>query len=248
MITVEQHGAVLEIRLARPEKRNALTPEMFARLTSETEIDKIDYETCRALMLSGEGAVFCGGFDLQLCLDQLGTLGELLMQLGLLVQRMRILSIPVVVAAHGAAIAGGCALLSGADYVVTNDESKIGYPVVPLGISPAVSAATLRLAVGDGWCRERLLDPALISGREAVRIGLAHESVQRAEEVRPVALERARGLAEKPAPAIRQTKRWLREIEETLGPEEAGRRSLMASLAIADKAEQQERLARLFRR
>ncbi|MBY0458098.1 MAG: HDOD domain-containing protein, partial [Gemmataceae bacterium] len=43
-------------------------------------------------------------------------------------------SAPIVLAAHGAAIAGGCALLGGADVVITHHEAKIGYPVVRLGI------------------------------------------------------------------------------------------------------------------
>jgi methylglutaconyl-CoA hydratase len=134
-------------------------------------------------------------------------------------------------------------MLAAADCVVTNESAKIGYPVVPLGVSPAVSAASLRLAIGDGWCRERMLDPALISGREAGRIGLAHEVVPRAEDVRPRAIEMARMLGQKPPGAFAATKAWVREIAEVNGDSD---RALAASLSVAGQAEERERLAKVI--
>lgn len=227
--------------LDRADRRNALTPEMFGVLFER--VREVAAGSAQALVLAGEGSVFCGGFDLKLCLEQPGTIEKLLRLLAAFLGELQGISKPVVLAAHGAAIAGGCAMLAAADFVVTNETAKIGYPVVPLGVSPAVSAASLRQAVGDGWCRERMLDPGLISGREAGRIGLAHEVVAKAEDVRRRAVEVARMLGEKPPGAFAATKAWVREVSEISG---VSTKALAASLSIAGKAEERERLAKMF--
>jgi len=242
MIRLSRDGPVAILTLDRPDKRNALTPEMFSALHSH--LDEVLWGDDRALLLTGNGPVFCGGFDLKLCLDKPGTLETLLRELAALCSALRAFPKPVVIAAHGAAIAGGCALLAAADLVVTDANARIGYPVTPLGISPAVSAASLRLAVGDGPCRERLLDAMLIGGTEALRIGLAQEVVPTPDQVRPRAIELARTLAAKPPDAFRATKEWLCEITDT--PADAADRALSTSLSIVEQPEQRQRLTRLF--
>lgn len=198
------------IFLARPEQRNALTPDMLGGLLRA--LDTLEIQG-RAIVLAGDGEAFCAGFDLRLCQQDLGALRELLTLLSRTVLRMRAARVPVVIAAHGAAIAGGCALLGGADHAVTNEGAKLGYPVVSLGLSPAVSAPFLSAAVTDADCRERLLDPGLISGGDALRIGLAHECVAEPADVLPAAVRAGANLASKPAHAFAAAKDWLDEIE-----------------------------------
>jgi enoyl-CoA hydratase/carnithine racemase len=246
MIRLSREGPVAILALDRPEKRNALTPEMFSAL--HKHLDEVLWGDDRALLLTGNGPVFCGGFDLKLCLDKPGTLETLLRELAALCSALRAFPKPVVIAAHGAAIAGGCALLAAADFVVTDASAKIGYPVTPLGISPAISAASLRQAIGDGPCRERQLDPALVGGTEAVRVGLAHEVVSSPDQVLPRAIELARSLAAKPPGAFRATKEWLCEIADALAPLNAAGRALAASLSIIESPEQIARLTKLFTR
>lgn len=199
----------------------------------------------RAIVLRGEGASFCAGFDMQLCTADPDALAELLRGLSRAIRTLRRIPKPVVIAAHGSAIAGGCALLGGADLVVTNKDAKLGYPVVKLGISPAVSAPFLRLAVGTGAARERLLDPDLISGEEARRIGLADRCVDIVEDVIPRAQIEAAKLADKPPSAFAATKRWLNEIDGSDKDEDADR-ALEASLALVGRPEERERLAALW--
>lgn len=241
LVRTERDGDLALVTFNRPDRRNALTPPMLDLAAGA--VTQALSGPARALVLAGDGPCFCGGFDLKLCLDTPGTLATLLRQLSELVTSLRSAAKPVVIAAHGAAIAGGCALLSAADLVVTDDAAKIGYPVVPLGVSPAVSAPTLREAIGDGPCRARLLDPALISGREAVALGLAHDLVATPDLVRPRALDLARTLAAKPPTAIAATKQWLREISP-IDPA----RGLAASLSIVDQPEERQRLASLFKK
>lgn len=244
--TDPKFAPVGEIVLDRPEKRNALTPAMLdAIIRAAAELDADP--SIRAIVLRGEGAMFCAGFDLSLCRDDSSTLRDLLTGLSRAVRALRRTSKPVVIAAHAGAIAGGCALLGGGDFIITDQAAKLGYPVLRLGISPAVSAPTLRLNLAGRHARERLLDTQLISGIEAGRIGLADRVVDIAEDVVPRAQIEAAKLAVKPAGAIAATKRWLNEIEGTLGDDEF-EHSLAASLALVGSDEERRLLEAMWAR
>ncbi|MCL4742225.1 MAG: enoyl-CoA hydratase/isomerase family protein [Phycisphaerales bacterium] len=240
MVRLDIPGAVASITLDRPDRRNALTPEMLDAIPALVDRAARD---ARAIVLRGEGRVFCAGFDLSLCRDDPAgeTMRSLLRGLSTAVRSLRGCRVPVVAAAHGAAIAGGCALLGGADFVITNDHARLGYPVLLLGVSPAVSAPFLRATVGDAACRERLLDSALISGREAERIGLAHHSTTDPEAVLPTAMELAESLTLKSAAALAATKAWLNEIDGTGGSYWPGM-ALGASLGLAGGEEERSML------
>lgn len=238
MISSEPDGNVAIIRLDRAEKRNALTPKMLASLAGA--FDRAS--SADAVVLSGVGDVFCSGFDLSLCRDDDGALAALLSGLSRAVVSMRTTPGPVVLSAHGAAIAGGCALLGGADIVVTDEGAKLGYPVLKLGISPAVTAPFLRLSVGDGACRARVLDPSVISGRDAFRAGLVHECVATPAASEARAIELAHQLASKPREALRWTKAWLNE----LAPWPAAAKGLDASLSLVGGEEEREMLPKAW--
>lgn len=237
MIRTQAHGDVWEISLARAEKRNALTPEMQASLKQAIIAAP---SSGKALLLSGEGAVFCAGFDLSLCKEspEGEVMRSLLVGLHACVTALCELDIPVVIAAQGAAIAGGCAILGGGDVIVTNADAKLGYPVARLGVSPAVSAPFLANLAGVGAARVRQLENGLIDGRAALACGLAHECLDRAEDVHPRALELARLLAAKPASALAATKRWLREIAPITSAEDG----LQASLSLVGGEEERRML------
>lgn len=235
-------GDIATIRLNRPGKKNAMTPEMLDRLAAAVGQSR---EKARALVLCGEGDVFCSGFDLKMCLDDAGVMAALLKGLSKAILSLRHLPGPVIAAVHGAAIAGGCALLCGADVVITHDEAKLGYPVVRLGVSPAVNAPFLSQSMGSGAARARLLDTQLISGREALRLGLAHECMPTAAEVLPHAQLIASQLGAKPRPGMTATKQWVNELD---GSNDAIRieQALQASLGLVGSAEERERLTRAF--
>lgn len=251
MIRLIRHGAASgqfsglgEIVIDRPDKRNALTPVMLADISAGVQALETD-ASVRAITLRGEGAVFCSGFDLSLCRETSEALAQMLRGLSDAIRRLRRCPKPVVIAAHGAAIAGGCALLGGADLVVTNMEAKLGYPVVRLGISPAVNAPVFRRAVGDRAARARLLDPALFDGLEARRIGLATLCVDTTEDVIPRAQIEAMKLAAKPPGAFATTKLWLNEIE---GSDRDGEmdRALGVSLSLVGGDEERALLAKMW--
>lgn len=238
MIRVESRdeGLISVLFLNRPDQRNALTPTGLRQL-ADAAADVAKH--AKVLVLAGDGKVFCAGFDLTICRNSPdGTvMRALLTSLSHAIATLRSLPIPVVAAAHGAAIAGGCAILGGADIVVGDTNAKYGYPVVRLGISPAVSAPFLRAAITNGAMRERLLNPSLISGTEAYRTGLVHELVDQPQAVLPRSLAIARLLATKPQGSLSTTKAWLNELDCT-DDAEAVARALNVSLSLTGLAEE----------
>ncbi len=249
MILTSVHGQVATITLTRPERRNALTPEMMVAL--KAALDRLtDTGTrpppavgIRALVLAGAGKTFCSGFDLDLCREHPNgsVMRALLSGLSAVVAAMRACPVPVIVAAHGAAIAGGCALLGGADFVVADANARFGYPVVKLGISPAVSLPFLRHHVGDGPARARTLDTQLIDGAAAHRIGLVTDLVSSPEEVLPTATALAHTLAAKPPHGLLATRRWLDELAPADAP-----RGLAASLGLTGGDEERRLLPQVW--
>ncbi len=243
MIKIEVQDQIVIVSLDRPEKRNAMVPEMLSQLDQEIK----DYaHKARAMVILGEGKTFCAGFDLKMCANDPGgeTMRALLTGLSTVVRTMRAIEVPVVLGVHGAAVAGGCAMLGGADIVVADEQAKLGYPVVKIGVSPAVSAAFMMASITPGSVRTRLIDTELISGLEAKRIGLVHETVKDRDDVRGRAVEIAHMLAKKPGSAIRATKSWLNEICEPMTNH--ARAGLDVSLSLTGSQEEQERLAALW--
>lgn len=249
MVSLRRHTdprfqCVVEIIFDRPEKRNALTPAMLESLLEHVRALDSD-PSCRAILLAGEGSTFCAGFDLSLCKENSDALAAMLRGLAEAIRALRETNKPVVIAAQGAAIAGGCALLAAADLVVTHQSAKLGYPVVRLGISPAVNAPALCAAVGPRAARLRLLDPEVFTGLDALHIGLAHLCVDLPEDTIPRAQIVAAQLAAKPPAALAATKSWLREVEQTLRGDHA-QQALDASLALVGSTEERERLTALW--
>lgn len=209
MITLAIEDRVARVTLDRPEQRNALTPAMLVGLR-EGALQGMD-SGARVVLIEGRGRAFSAGFDLRLAgQDASGeTLRQMLRELSRTIVALRTLDVPVVIACQGAAIAGACALLGGADVVVADEEAKIGYPVLLLGISPGVSAPFLAHDLTPGIARERMLDTRLISGRSAFEIGLVHVLVQNPEGVRVEASRVAAAISEQSPWATTATKRWL---------------------------------------
>ena len=116
---------ICHISLNAPDKRNALGLEMFNAI--DDALQQVNCET-RCVLLCGEGSVFCSGFDMVACVDDLAVLEQYILRLSSLIRSLRRLRVPVVVAAHGAAIAGGCALLTGCDFIVGSATGKIWIP------------------------------------------------------------------------------------------------------------------------
>ena len=218
------HRRRFEITLADPARRNALGTAMFAAiherllvaaLAADDRLIGPDGASMGAdvVILRGEGSSFCAGFDLQACVDRPIELVAMVNELSHVVQALRSLPVPVVAEVRGAALAGGCALLAGCDFVVVAPDAQVGYPVHRIGVSPAVNLPMLLSNGVAGVVRATTVGGALLDGAGAVRAGLATHVAADAASVAAEAEVLAKRLCEKGPTALRATKRWLNELD-----------------------------------
>jgi enoyl-CoA hydratase/carnithine racemase len=153
-IEVSDDGAVRTIVLDRPEKRNALTREMFDVL-----IDAFTDEppaAQRVSVIRAEGPSFCAGVDLG---QRAGNeTGEGRTPLERLCAAIWSHPRPVVAVVHGAAIGGGAMLALHCDFVVAAADAKFANGAVQLGLAPAWSVSRrMQDVLGPALARELLL-------------------------------------------------------------------------------------------
>ncbi|HKR60062.1 MAG TPA: enoyl-CoA hydratase-related protein [Pyrinomonadaceae bacterium] len=174
----EVAGGIARITLNRPDKRNALNDELIAGIKSGLR-RAASNEEVRVVVLTGAGQDFCSGADLS-ALQKISesTIAEnsadarSLMELFTL---MRDLSIPVVAAVHGRALAGGCGLASAADVVLAARSARFGYPEVKIGFVPAMVMAILKRNVSEKQAFELLTCGGEITAQRAYEIGLVNQ-------------------------------------------------------------------------
>jgi len=228
----QDDDGVLRITLQDAKKRNALGVEMFDAI--DGALQSLDGQT-RCVLLAGEGPVFCAGFDMKACVDNIEVLEIYILRLSKLIRTLRRVSVPVVVAAHGAAIAGGCAVLTGCDFVVGSKEAKYGYPVHQIGISPAVTIPTLFQKVGEGRARSLSLSGEIIYGSDAYAMGLLSHLEETDTQAIALASELAMELSKKPPIALQATKRWLNELDGSLDDERFDLPAIQSSSSLGEE-------------
>lgn len=130
-IRSEHGGAVKTIVLSRPEKRNALSPPMFDALIAAFETEPGPKE--QAVLIRGEGRVFCAGVDLA---ERVKNGWPQVSPLVRLCEAMRKYPWPIVAAMQGDAIAGGAMLTMHCDLIVAAEGARLAMPLSQLGIAP----------------------------------------------------------------------------------------------------------------
>lgn len=178
-IAVADHGFIRTITLTRPERRNAMTPEMQMELMAALE--DTASSAARVLVLRGANDAFCSGLDLAV-LRQMSDKTALeyradAERIARLFLALYELPIPTVAAVHGPAIAGGAGLAILCDFTLATDASKFGFTEVRIGFVPALVSAFLALQIGGKHSRDLLLTGRTISAEEAHRLGLVNQVV-----------------------------------------------------------------------
>lgn len=171
-------AAVARITLNRPEKKNALNEALVDGLKNCLRLANDD-DTVRVVVISGAGADFCSGADLsalelisKAAVDENVDDARSLMDLFLLIRQV---SVPVVAAVRGRALAGGCGLASACDIVLASSSARFGYPEVKIGFVPAMVMAILRRNISEKRAFELLTRGAEISAEEARQFGLVNQ-------------------------------------------------------------------------
>ena len=195
-LKVEQEGHLVIVTMNRPEKRNAMSIEMLARMADAWDmIDSKD--EVRAAILTGAGGHFSSGSDLSQMHNppddewtaRFKEVPDLQWKSFLRNYQLRK---PLIVAIEGTALAGGTEIIQGADIRVAGKSAKFGLTEARWGLFP-MGGSTVRLRRQISYTRamELLLTGRKITADEALEWGLISRVVEDGE-----ALAEARKLAE----------------------------------------------------
>jgi methylglutaconyl-CoA hydratase len=213
MIKSEIKNNTAIITLNRPEKRNALHPDLVKSLKIKLMEFESD-EDVKSIIITGEGNTFCAGADLEY-LKMLSGYSVLENQkdsksLAELYLMLYEFPKPTIAAVNGAAIAGGCGLASVCDFIIAHPEkSKFGYPEVKIGFIPAIVSIFLIKKVGEGLAKQLMLEGELISGKRAYEIGFVNYL---AENVLDEAMKLSEKINSNSALSLRMTKTMINNI------------------------------------
>jgi len=184
-------GFAAFVTLNRPAVRNALNAELIGALTftfNELAMDA----AVRAIVLSGEGGVFCGGADITWMRDSLDlSFEENVADATAMSDMFRAIDRcpkPVIAKIQGAALGGGAGLAAVCDIVVAAADALFGFTEVKLGIIPAVISPFVLAKIGASNARALFLTGERFDARRAQTIGLVHEVV--VADTLDVAIER----------------------------------------------------------
>jgi methylglutaconyl-CoA hydratase len=196
-LQLEIPGELAILTLNRPEKRNAISPQMLAELQSALDI--IEKSHARVGILTGVGKAFSAGMDLEMLSAIARQSPQENMDDSRRMARMfrRIWSFtkPLIAAVNGHALAGGCGIATLCDFTLAVPEAKFGYTEVKIGFLPAIVSVFLTRQIGDKRARDLLLTGRLVSAAEARELGLVSEIVEperlmdRARELAAVLIE-----------------------------------------------------------
>jgi methylglutaconyl-CoA hydratase len=182
LIKVSTADGVARITLNRPEKRNAMNPEMVAELRAALDAAERD-AAVRVILLRGEGKDFCAGLDLK-ALQQSDEVMDHLASARALAElylAMRRNAKPIVSAVHGRAIGGGCGLATASDLILATDTSEFRYPEVNLGFIAAIVMSLLRRLIGEKRAFEIVALGDSIPAATALQLGIVNHVYAEAE-------------------------------------------------------------------
>lgn len=215
---------IARVILNRPEKRNALHPDMIRELTGILEQASRDPDV-KIIVLKAEGPAFSAGADLQylrqLRSDSYQANLEDSWRLAQLFETMYTCDKLLIAQVEGPAIAGGCGLAMLADLTYATPTAVFGYTELAIGFVPAIVSPFLVRKIGTGRARELLLTACRISASKALEWGMIHgifEPQAIEKEVSGLALQLSESVSTE---SVRWTKKlladqWNLSLEDAL--------------------------------
>ena len=205
MIHTKFENKIMELRISRPEKRNALSRAMYGQLASALD-DMQHNEQCHAIVICGEGGNFTVGADIG---DFQEKRGEGDSPAVTFLRKLAGTEIPVIAAVEGFAVGIGTTLLLHCDFAYAGKGSRFRLPFVGLGLCPeGASSYLLERSVGPKRARDWLMSGRFFDRDEALAAGLLTAVADQGQ-----ALDRARATAQQlsqlSAVSLRTTKRML---------------------------------------
>jgi len=209
-VRIERHGAVAHLVLDRPERLNALTPEMMEQLSDATLSLQKD-GAVRAVLLRGEGRAFCAGADVG-TMQSLDVLSgrQRIQRAHRVITGLANLDKPVIAAVRGATVGVGWSMALACDLILASDNAKFSLVFKKIGLAPDGAAAYfLTQYIGVLRARELMMSARMVPAEEGRQLGMVNEVVPDDQlDARGVAL--AEELAESATFALAVGKRMFR--------------------------------------
>jgi len=223
-VRYESESAVATLTLDRPERLNAIVPELIAALEAALDRAEGDPEV-RVVRLRGAGRAFCAGYDIGWGVEAMeaaerGAAWDPMADQRLIgryvgaFMRLWRSPKPVLAQVHGYCVGGGTDLALCADLIVCAEDCRIGYPPARVWGSPTTAMWVYRL--GLERAKRLLLTGDALDGRRAVEWGLASECAP-AGELDAAGLALARRVALLPANQLQMMKLLVNQAYEQMG-------------------------------
>ncbi len=217
LVELVAHGDWVEVVFNRPEKRNALSPQLVAETTAVVR-EIAGQQEVKVVVFGGRGKVFSAGADLAY-LQELSQYSDEenrndVAALSELFERIYHLPQITLARVQGAALAGGCGLITLMDFVVAAEDARFGYTEARIGFVPALVANYLIRKVPGSVATDLLLSARLLSAAEAQQLGLVNRVVPADRLEEEVTAFVTQLLEQNSAQAMQLTKQLLRRIME----------------------------------
>ena len=213
-------AGILEVRMNRPERLNALNPGLIGELIAVFRGLQQDRQT-RVVIFTGAGKGFCAGADLQEFvapggipgtsgMSQLGFVYKFQEYLAELMLAIHECDKPVIAAVNGAAVGGGLGLALASDIRIASEAAKFGAVAIKTGLSAADVGTSYFLPrlVGAGIAAELMLSGRIFQAEEARELRLVSRVVAQ-QDLDGAALAMARAIAENAEYGVWMTKKSL---------------------------------------
>lgn len=221
-VEIERKGAVVGIAINRPEKKNALTADMYDALSNAVEQAETD-PTVRVILLHAKGDAFTAGNDLEDFMKKPWK-GQAVPPAVRFIRAVAEASKPIIAAVHGLAVGVGTTILLLCDLVYAAEDTKFVMPFINLGIVPeAASTVLLPLLIGRQRAAELFMLGSPLTAQRAYEVGLVNAVLLR-DDLLATASAVAQQLAAKPAGAVLACKELMKrslrsEVERALKEE-----------------------------
>lgn len=206
-VVITREAGVLEIRLNRPDKKNALTRDMYAAM-ADAMAGSNDDPAVRVIILTGTGDAFTSGNDVRDFQKRAETNAD--SASGRFLPTISTLKKPLIAAVNGMAIGIGTTMLMHADLILAARSATFRMPFTPLGLVPeAGSSLLVPQAIGLRRANFLLLLGDAIDAATAADWGLINAVLEDAA-LMPAARAMAARLAALPPASVRATKALIR--------------------------------------
>lgn len=206
-------AGICHIEMARPEKKNALTAEMYQAMADALAGADAD-PAVQVILISGAGGNFTAGNDLADFLARPPMAEDA--PVFRFINGFANLQKPFVAAVEGVAVGVGTTLLLHCDLAYAGATARFALPFANLGLTPeAASSLLLPLRVGHARAAEILMLGEVFSAQAALAAGIVN-AVLPDGEVLDHALERCRKLTAQAAASLRLTKQLMKRAQQSL--------------------------------